>query len=65
MKSSRISSRRRALKLCRMRKTFGGPPKVLRKCPHCKDSYGSREMRKHEPACRKAKAQQRTRKKAA
>jgi hypothetical protein len=33
------------------RKTFGGPAKVLRKCPDCKGLFGGREMRAHLPQC--------------
>jgi hypothetical protein len=27
-------------------------PKVLRPCPHCGQSFGAREMRKHKPRCK-------------
>jgi hypothetical protein len=39
--------------LAAMRKTFGGPVKVLKPCPHCQAAFGVADMRTHKPRCTK------------
>jgi len=40
-----------------LRKTFGGPPKVLRSCPKCGKQMGTKELRQHKPQCRRQENQ--------
>lgn len=37
--------------LAAMRQTHGGPPKVLRACPHCLEKFGTAQLRSHKPRC--------------
>jgi hypothetical protein len=37
--------------LAAQRKSFGGPAKVFRNCPHCGEQFSGREMRRHAPHC--------------
>lgn len=40
----------------RARQTVPPRAKVLRQCPHCREAYGARDLRRHRPVCPKRKS---------